>query len=145
MTTMPFVGAGRLYVGTSDPITGESYCEVTGVVLRDTSSPYSELTECGPVHAVGPAADELDVSMVQDLQAASLLRYARANRGTLQPFVFIPDGTDPTAVGPDNPAYEGTCLVMPFEVGGPTTGIATSSRTFMVQGTTTEVVTPYGP
>ena len=148
MTVTPFVGAGKLYLGSGgDPITNpDFYCETTGNVLRDASSEYTEITECGGVSAIGSPDWELDVSMVQDMSQQSLLRYAFTNRATVTDFIFIPDGTDPGTVGPDHPAYTGNVLIRSFDIGGPTTGLATSQRTWKVQGDITEVTAPFtGP
>ena len=129
-----FVGPGKLYLGGKDPASATLYCETTGNVLRDAAGVYTELTTCGAVSALANEDWELDVSTVQDLAAGKLVGFAFDNRGTVQDFVFIPTGVDPTAVGPDDPAFAGSVLVQALDIGGPSTGIATSSGTWKVIG-----------
>ena len=138
----PFVGPGKLYLGDTDPATATLYCETSGNVLSDAAGVYSEVVECGTVSALGRADWELNVDMVQSGDAAGLSQYSLTNRGKVVGFYLIPSGTDPAEVSADNPAYTGQVLVQVFDIGGPSTSLATASRTWKVQGDITQVTAP---
>lgn len=143
--TVAFVGPGKLYLGDKDPATATLYCETTGNILRDAAPVYSEVVCDGGVSALGAPDWELDVSMVQDVSAAGLSMYSLTNRGLVVPFVFIPDGTDPAAVGPDNPAFTGDVLVQVFDIGSSSTALATAQSTWKVNTLDPTVTVPWTP
>lgn len=142
MPVNAFVGPGKLYLGDTDPALATIYCETSGNVLTDAAGVYSEVVECGTVSALGRADWELNVDMVQSGDSTSLSQYSLTNRGQVVGFFFIPSGTEVAAITADNPAYSGQVLVQTFDIGGPSTSLATASRTWKVQGDITQVTVP---
>lgn len=143
MPVSTFVGPGTLILG--DPTTGDVIsCDLTEGRVEDVSPTYSEVGGCGTVSANGAPDIELSVTAIQDVAATSgLLRVSWTKHNTVEPFLFIPNKTGATAadISPTTPAVSGDVLVTRLGIGGNSTSIATSSKTWKVQGDVTLVTT----
>lgn len=136
MPVTVFVGPGTLILG--DATTPDVFsCDLTGCVISDVSPTYSEVTGCGTQSAAGSPDYEMTPSVVQDIaNVDSLLRYSWTNHNQVKVFHFIPNKNGATLadISPETPALKGDVLVTKLDVGTTSTGLATASKTWKIQG-----------
>jgi hypothetical protein len=140
----PFVGPGTLILGetaTADVIS----CDLTEGRISDVSPTYSEVAGCGTVSKQGAPDLELTVTAVQDLiKTSGLLRVSWAHHNQVMPFIFIPgkNGAVAADISASNPGVTGNVLVSRLDIGGSSTALATSTKTWKIQGDVSLIETP---